>query len=60
VRPQPQPDVRTVVTEDAALRQLLLDVLEVGRPDDDGAAAPPWIPRASYLEAGLVQELDQE
>src|SRR4051812_2940483 len=57
---EPQAGVGSEVAEDLALGELLVDGLESGRARGDRAAAAGGVARAADLEAGVVEELDQE
>src|SRR3989442_6433428 len=60
MRPEPQSRIGPEVAEDLALVELLVHGLELGRAHRHGAAAARRIARAADLEAGLVEQVDQE
>src|SRR5437867_737428 len=59
VRPEPKAGLGPAVDEDRARGELLVDRLEFGGLDDNGAAAPLRLARAAGLEASVLEEVDE-
>ena len=60
VRPEPQARVGPVVADDLARGELGVHGLEVGHAEDDRPAADRRLARRGELEAGRVDELDEQ
>src|SRR5260221_1153240 len=60
MRAEPHPRIWAEVADDPALAELAMDGGVVGRADHDGAAAARVVTRADDLEAGVVEELDEQ
>src|SRR5438309_3696454 len=60
VRAEAKAGVGPEVTEDSTLGELGVNGLELRRADGDRPAAPSRVAWAAELEAGLVEELDQQ
>src|SRR5258708_17356518 len=60
VRAEPDARIGTKVADDPALAELTMDGGVIGRAHDHGAAATRVLARAHDLEAGAVEQLDEQ